>query len=183
MGKINSKSKGNKAERDAAKWWQEWTGYEFGRVPASGGLRWKKVENVTSDIICTHDKHSRRFPFSIEVKCYKDINFEHLLLGKKTSKIHKFWQQACRDSERANKLPCLMMRYNGMAKGEWFLCFEESLYELILDKFIKKNIANDVHTMMVTTPEIEGSENLCICMASEVLKHISYKEIYKVTRR
>ena len=32
--KINSRTKGNKFERDVAKWFQKWTGYEFGRVPS-----------------------------------------------------------------------------------------------------------------------------------------------------
>lgn len=42
MARINSKNKGSRFERTICKWFQDWTGYEFNRVPASGGLRWKK---------------------------------------------------------------------------------------------------------------------------------------------
>lgn len=42
MGKVNSKQKGSRFERSICKFFQDWTGYEFSRVPASGGLRWKK---------------------------------------------------------------------------------------------------------------------------------------------
>ena len=53
MARINSKNKGSRFERTICKWFQDWTGYEFNRVPASGGLRWKKTDNITSDISCT----------------------------------------------------------------------------------------------------------------------------------
>ena len=108
----NSKNKGNRGEREVCKFWKEWTNYEFSRTPASGGLRWKKADNISSDVICTDDKHSRKFPFSIESKFYKDIRFEHILLGNKKCKILEFWDQANNDSIRAGKLPVLMMRYN-----------------------------------------------------------------------
>lgn len=116
----NSKNKGNRGEREVCKFWKEWTNYEFSRTPASGGLRWKKADNISSDVICTDDKHSRKFPFSIESKFYKDIRFEHILLGNKKCKILEFWDQANNDSIRAGKLPVLMMRYNNMPKGEFF---------------------------------------------------------------
>ena len=61
MARINSKNKGSRFERTICKWFQDWTGYEFKRVPASGALRWKKTDNITSDITCTDPKHSKRF--------------------------------------------------------------------------------------------------------------------------
>ena len=72
---VNSKSKGGRFERAISKWFTNWTGYEFNRVPASGGLRWKNAENITSDVACTDSKNSRKFRFSIESKSYQDLNF------------------------------------------------------------------------------------------------------------
>lgn len=166
----NSKNKGNRAERDVAKWWEQFTGYEFGRVPASGGLRWKKTDNITSDVICTDDKHSRRFPFSIEVKFYKDINFEHILLGNKKCKIREFWEQAKSDADRGNKLPILMMRYNGMPKDQYFFCVDQRISYLMRDQ--------NGPIMYIEDSDLK----LHIYMASNI-KKLNYKEIYKEARR
>ncbi|MAO08057.1 MAG: hypothetical protein CL596_05020 [Alteromonas sp.] len=125
---ANSKGKGSKNERELCKWWEGWSGLEFNRVPASGGLRWKKTDNISSDIICTDDRYSRRFPFSIETKFYKDINFEHLILGNKKQRIIEFWEQVIEDADRANKIPLLFMRYNGMPKKTWFVALENIIY-------------------------------------------------------
>lgn len=166
----NSKKKGNRGERDVAKWWETFTGYEFGRVPASGGLRWKKTDNITSDVICTDDKHSRRFPFSIEVKFYKDINFEHILLGNKKCKIKEFWDQAKSDADRGNKLPILMMRYNGMKKDQYFFCVDQKVSNLI---------KNQKGPMMYIE---DTGLKLYIYMSSNI-QVLDYKEIYKEARK
>lgn len=118
---VNSKQKGGRFERVICKFFTTWTGYEFNRVPASGGLRWKNADNITSDVACTDSKHSRKFNFSIECKSYKELKFEHILLEKKSCKILSFWEQARKDAERAGKLPMLIMKYNGMPKGEAFV--------------------------------------------------------------
>jgi len=128
---ANSKKKGNKGERDLAKWWQQWTKLEFSRVPASGGLRWHNTKNITGDIICTDDRHSRRFLLSIECKTYKDINFEHLILGNKKNKILDFWSQTQDDATRGKKVPILFMRYNGMTKNTYFVILSMNLFNLL----------------------------------------------------
>lgn len=121
MGRINSRRKGKTGEKKARQVLQEWTGLEFAGVPASGGLRWKKAENICGDIICTDAIH--RFDFSVEVKNYKDINFEHLLTPKVNSIIlDEFWPQCISDAERGKKLPLLMMRYDGIRPGDFFFC-------------------------------------------------------------
>ena len=132
---VNSKSKGGKFERTISKWFTQWTGYEFNRVPASGGLRWKNAENITSDVACTDSKHSRKFRLSIECKSYKDLNFEHVLLEKKSCKILKFWEQARNDAARAKKFPILIMKYNGMAKGEAFVILGWEVYTKCVQPF------------------------------------------------
>lgn len=128
---INSKSKGNKNERELCNWWKDWSGLEFSRVPASGGLRWKKKDDITGDVIMTDERHSRRFPFSIEAKSYKDIKFEALLLGTKKNKLIDFWEQAKEDGNRGNKLPILFMRYNGMPKSTWYTCITLPVFKIM----------------------------------------------------
>lgn len=123
----NSKSKGNRFERSVCKAFQNWSGYEFSRTPASGGLRWKKADNISSDVVCSDPKHAKRFSLSIECKSYHDIKFEHLLLGMKSCKIDSFWNQANRDAERAKKIPVLIMRYNSMPKDEAFFMVNEEV--------------------------------------------------------
>lgn len=124
MPKINSRSKGNKNERDLAKLFKAWTKKEFARTPSSGGLQWKN-SNSKGDIVCTTEGHY--FPFCIEAKNYKEINFEHLLYIQKP-KILEFWAQAKRDAEKANKIPLLFMRYNGMPKDFHFVAMETGFY-------------------------------------------------------
>lgn len=128
---INSKAKGNRAERELCKWWKDWSSFDFSRTPSSGGLRWKKVDNTTSDIICTDDKHSRRFPLSIECKNYKGITFNDIIKGTK-SDILKFWDQTTLDAERGNKIPILCMRENGMSKGVYYIVVNIEVGKFIL---------------------------------------------------
>lgn len=178
MGRINSKAKGSKNERDICKWWKEWTGYDFGRVPSSGGLRWSRTTDTTGDIICTDQKHFLRFPFSIECKNYKEINFEHILLGNKNAKIAQFWQQAVEDAQRGNKIPILMMRYNGMKKNEYFFAVESVQGRIIFDTmgFIER----------IGIPKMDissGKTHLTIFMASDIVKLANYTEVYKVSRK
>lgn len=169
---INSKKKGNKFERIVAKLWSNWTGYEFNRTPQSGGLHWKNSENVVSDIICSDSIHSRRFQFSIEAKCHKDINFEHLLLNVK-SKIREFWKQASHDGDRTNKIPILMMRYNGMPKDESFFVVNQFLGRLIL-KFPLKSAYLYVYS--------SEEESLYIFLTSDVMANVPYKELHKIVK-
>lgn len=127
---INGKKKGNRAERALANWWQEWSGLEFSRVPQSGGLRWKKTDDISGDIIPTDKKGTRRFPFSIESKSYNDLRFEHIVLGLSKVKIQEFWKQAKDDAIRGEKYPILFLRYNNMKSNTWFvmLRYEEFKY-------------------------------------------------------
>lgn len=165
MAKINSRSKGNRSERTACKFFKGWTGKEFSRTPSSGGLQWKKA-NVKGDIICTEEGHY--FPFSVEVKNYKDLNFEHLLYDVK-SDIMKFWSQCVADSLIANKAPMLLMRYNGMPKDLWFVMLPEYLYHEYLSPFIhvkeEKLFIIPYHGVVVLTTNTLGK--------------VSYKKIRK----
>lgn len=170
---TNSKNKGNRFERAICKFFKEWSGYEFSRVPQSGGLRWKKADNITSDVVCTDDKHGRRFPFSIECKFHKEIKFEDILLDNK-SKILEFWDQASGDANRAKKLPLLIMRYNNMPSGDGFLVMDGDLFKRLVGR---RAIALSWRRFTIVTEEL----SLAVIMLHNI-STIPYKEFYKAGR-
>ena len=90
---MNSKNKGNRFERKIGAWFTQWTGFKFERNRAGSGA-WHSNKDATSDLTCTDEKHAHRCKISIECKNYKDIKFEHVLLGNKTCDILRFWEQA-----------------------------------------------------------------------------------------
>lgn len=166
---VNSKKKGNRFERYISKFFKDWTGYEFSRTPQSGGLRWKKADNISSDIVCTDPKHSTRFPFSVECKFHHEIKFEHLIMGNKGCKISEFWNQVNSDAKRSHKLPLLIMRYNGMPSNEAFVCLD-----IRLD--IPKDLIGDY--MLVK----HGNSTILIFMLT-ALKKLDYRTLYKQARK
>jgi len=165
----NGKKKGNKAERELCKWFQQWTGFPFTRVPASGGLRWKNTNATAGDIICDDERHTRRFQFSVESKSYKDINFEHLILGNKKVKVLEFWQQTNDDAKRSGKVPILFMRYNGMTKNTYFVVLTYQVYKLLFPTLIKF----DYNVFKVSGP------NPMVIMNSNDLLKFDYIKLHK----
>jgi hypothetical protein len=166
---ANSKKKGNKAERELCKFWEQWTDYKFTRVPASGGLRWKNTNATAGDIICDHEIHSRRFQFSVESKSYKDINFEHILLGNKKCDVLKFWQQCNDDAERSNKVPILFMRYNGMNKNTYFVIIPIYVHNLFFP-----GIYSFQHNKFI----VHGPNPMVIMNSNDLLQ-INYLKLHK----
>lgn len=135
--RINSKNKGNKGEREVVQFMKDWTGYEFSRVPQSGGLRWQNRKTIAGDVICTDEKHERNCKISIEVKFPKEIGFEHLLLptkGKNTDKLNHYWEQCTSDAAAVNKVPFLFIHRNGMAKGTFFVVMPAQIYMGMIHK-------------------------------------------------
>lgn len=135
---INSRNKGAKNERKLAKLIETWSGKSFSRTPASGGLQWK-ASFSKGDIICTTEGHY--FPFCIEAKNHKEIDFSHLLNDKiKLPKIFEFWNQCTRDATKANKIPLLFMRYDGMPSDLHFIAMPIAFFRVIKDLpiFVKR---------------------------------------------
>ena len=152
---ANSKRKGSKFELKVSKWFTEFSGYKFQRVPYSGANHQNR--DLASDIMCSDERHAQ------------DIRFEHILLGNKGCKIVKFWKQASSDANRAKKIPILVMRYNSMPSTEFFFIIDKRL----IKPLTKKPLA---HTMVITSPD---TPTLYVFMASEVLKNVNYKDIHK----
>lgn len=126
---INSKQKGNKNERVACKWLEEWTGEKFTRVPSSGGMRWKNHSSVCGDVVCENEDF--KFCFSVETKFLKDFEIvEHL---RENSKIFTIWDQAIYDAARGHKFPMLMLRKNGMAAKEFYIFISKEVAEIAVE--------------------------------------------------
>lgn len=125
---MSSRSKGNRNERRAAELLQKWTRRKFARTPSSGGLSWKTT-NTKGDVVCIKEGHY--FPFCVEVKAHKEINFSHLLYDV-DSKIMEFWKQCVEDAKRAKKVPMLLMRYDRLPSDLFFMGIPTDLYILLM---------------------------------------------------
>ena len=161
---MNSKKKGSRFELKMSKWFTKWTAYTWNRVPMSGA--WHSNKDAASDITCVDERRAHRCKISVECKNYKEIKFEHILLGNKRCDILKFWAQASKDAKRANKVPVLCMRYNSMPAEEFFFVVDYKLGSIIAQYITK--------SMYIQVPE----NTLMVFMASEVLK-VPYKLIHK----
>ncbi len=132
--KVNSRNKGNKNERNLAKVLSDWTNMEFAKVPASGGLHWKNPMLVTGDVIPTLPQDIVDFPFSVETKFYKEVQFQDLILPN-NSDILKWWSQATRDALAAKKAAIVFFRYNRLPRDFYFVIISYANY-IRIKKFI-----------------------------------------------
>ena len=169
---MNSKRKGNRFELFISKWLTKWSGFKFQRAPYSGANHFNR--ELASDIMCSDPKHQHRCRISVECKSYKDIKFEHILLGNKGCDILKFWDQASKDAKRAHKIPILCMRYNSMPKEDFFFVISSDfsdLFEPILQKpFFFINLGN------------KEEDSIMVFMASQVIKNIKYQDLHKLAK-
>lgn len=149
---INSRNKGNRAERVAADLFQKWANKPFSRTPSSGGLQWKS-SHVKGDITCTKEGHY--FPFCVEIKNHKDIDFNHLLVPKiKHCAILEFWTQCKRDADACDKIPLLLMRYNGLSKDFFFVVLEQSFLKTITALLPNKTMTLLTYHNLATNTEL-----------------------------
>lgn len=127
---INSKRKGDNNERDLAKYLSKWTGYQFERVPSSGGLAWKDSVQTVGDVVCTTP--NSRVPFTFETKALKKLGLNSPIL-RSNSCVFKHWVQCEREGIQANRIPLFIVRENGMPKKTWWVFMDYSLF-VLLDK-------------------------------------------------
>ena len=86
-----------------------------------------------------------------------------------------FWEQACSDAKRANKVPILIMKYNNMPKDEAFFMVDKKTAEIILnliDKLEKPRMAI----------QMDKNQVFYIFMLSDI-KNISYSTFHKEIRK
>jgi hypothetical protein len=167
---ANPYKKGSKNERVASKEVDRWTKKKFARVPRSGGLGWK-TQNSVGDIICVTEGHF--CPFTFECKAYEELDFSHLLRPDiKNADICKFWAQAKGDALKINKVPILMMRYNGLPKSFFFLGIPYKFY-----RQIKTHIPNN-HAQM----RVNISGELVTFLDSRQFFSSDYKTVRKIAK-
>ena len=77
---------------------------EFKRMPLSGS-----IEYLKGDLWTPHD--TAAWPYCIECKHYKDIQWNNLLTAK-TTDLLQFWRQTIREAEVMRKKPLLIFRWN-----------------------------------------------------------------------
>lgn len=162
---INSKQKGMKNERAAAKWMQKWTGHPFTRVPSSGGMHWKDNSTVCGDIVCKEE--GVNIPFSVETKHLDKIHIRKKL--RANSAIHTIWEQAVTDADRGNKLPLALLRENNMPAGEYYVVFPGDLGIAIGIEFGLTPVAH--------TPNL-----LRVFKSDEVMRYVGYVELLEAMK-
>ena len=99
-----SKIKGSAYEAKIKRYLNSHFDIEFERMPLSGS-----IEYLKGDIWTPHD--TAAWPYCIECKHYKDIQWNNLLTAKTTDML-QFWRQAVREAEVMRKEPLLIFRWN-----------------------------------------------------------------------
>ena len=116
MAHNKSKAKGTAYEQKIATRLSNEFDVEFRRVPLSGSIDYLK-----GDIWTPHD--TAWWPYAIECKHYKDLQWNNLLTSK-TTDILNFWRQTVRESEVMKKKPLLIFRWN---RSKDFVAFDDDL--------------------------------------------------------
>ena len=99
-----SKIKGSAYEAKIKRYLNSHLDFEFERMPLSGA-----IEYLKGDLWTPHD--TAGWPYCIECKHYKDIQWNNLLTAK-TTDLLQFWRQAEREAEVMKKKPLLIFRWN-----------------------------------------------------------------------
>lgn len=131
MDRKNSRDKGGRGERAAAKEFRGWWGTDFARTPGSGGfatMQFRDDWNAAGDIV-TPDP---TFPFCVEVKWVEGWTMEQLLRNDGTL-VFKWWQQVIGECP-PDKLPILVFKKNNHP----FYCMLE-VEDLACAQFLKDN--------------------------------------------
>ena len=130
---VDSKKKGATYELAVTKLFTQALGKEFRRVPLSGSLDYLK-----GDIYIPKD--SAWFPWTIECKFYKELNFTNLLHSK-SNPIYSFWEQAQGEAAEMEKKPLVVFRFN---RSKNYVIYNEDLpihYQEISSEFGKFRIS------------------------------------------
>jgi len=105
MAYNKSKAKGTAFEAKIVKILNsEFSNIQFERVPLSGAISYLK-----GDIWTPHD--TAVWPWCIEAKHYKEVNWNSLLTAK-SADMFTFWEQATREAEIMKKKPLLIFRWD-----------------------------------------------------------------------
>jgi hypothetical protein len=146
---------------------------EFTSVPSSGGLRWKKTENITGDVVCTHKDH--HFPFSVEVKFHRSLDLEKMIRNNvKCTVRDEFWKQCLQDSQRNKRIPMLLMRYNGLPRNFFYVLMrygDAKLFKVLSPEFRKNYLKSG--SLIITHTEFLQSLDYRVVEQKLIAKLIS----------
>lgn len=104
---------------------KEFPKIQFERVPLSGSISYLK-----GDIWTPHD--TAAWPWCIEAKHYKELEWNNLLTAKSTD-IIRFWEQTIREAEVMKKKPLLIFRWN---RSKDFVAYDD---DIILENYLEVN--------------------------------------------
>lgn len=118
MAKINSKNKGNTAERELCKILEErFIEHKFKRVPNSGAIfgasnrdQAEGMEDIIVNTFVGDIITPTNFKYSIESKFYKEISFWDLF--NESSSLHQWFKQSEEDAEFSNRKPMIVAKFN-----------------------------------------------------------------------
>lgn len=161
--------KGNRGQLMARDVLKKWTHKKM-KSSSQSGMPGYNHDPHKGDILCDTEGHF--FPFTVEVKFYKDINFCQLLQPNlKNVLILEFWHQVAFDAHKCQKVPMLMMRFNGLPKNFFFVVVRFNFYIQI------KQVIGELKTITYQ----DGKECLVI-MDSTDLFESNYKEVKKIAK-
>lgn len=121
--------KGNRGQRKAIECLKKWARKKF-KSSSQSGMPGYNHDPHKGDILCDTEGHY--FPFCVEVKNYREIDFSHLLRpGKKGVLVLEFWAQCAGDAKRTKKVPMLMMRYDRLPSDFFFIVITQEFAKLI----------------------------------------------------
>ena len=99
---ANSRQKGNKAELLVAAMLARHTQLPFTQTPGSGSGK------IKGDLYIPH-KHNI---FTIEVKFYRDMAFNHKIFTQKSNNLVVWWNKAIRQAQEMEQEPLIFMKQN-----------------------------------------------------------------------
>ena len=105
---VNSRQKGARAEQQLASMLQRTTNETFEQTPGSGSGK------IKGDLY-VKDKHNL---FMIEVKFYKDMQFNQKIFTSKSNNFTNWWKKAIIQAEQMEQEPLLFMKQN---YSQWYV--------------------------------------------------------------
>jgi len=118
---VNSRRKGHDAEIRVAEMLKRIVGEEFIQTPGSGSGK------IKGDLMVAH-KHNL---FTIEVKFYRDMAFNHKIFTQKSNTFVNWWSKLCRQATEMNQEPLLIFKEN---HSQWYVattrkpCYKKHMY-------------------------------------------------------
>ena len=168
---VNGKRKGNNNERVAAKFLSEWTGAEFSKTPASGGMHLRN-SMFCGDLVCVTEGFY--FPFVMETKHLKEVNVQGAL--RDNSMLYKIFRQALNDANRIGKRPLCLIRGNRMPAGEYYLILESAFSDKLS---VHGTMKGRFHRVGYgTSPQDQLS--IRVWMASEVRASLKWEQFCRL---